>query len=151
MPRALDILEETIDAAVRGELARFSGHKLQRASANFMQQIWADEGYCVCASLDSDDRFGCYLGYAMRYPDGYPRLQVSLYADAGNAGSEAARAAIERITRLEAWQLVSDNTEQHEVRRERNVASLLGKQDHVVAAKTFYIDSISAVKSDKTI
>lgn len=100
--------------------------------------------------MDSEERFGCYIGYAMRYPDGYPRLQVGLYADASAAGSEAARVAIERISRLEGWQSDTENTEEHEVRREENVASLLGKEDHVVAAKIFFIDSIRQLKVELT-
>jgi len=150
LPRALDILEETIDGEVREELARFSGNKLQRASTNLMQEIRADEGYWIYADLDNEYGFGCYVGYAMRYPDGYPRLRVGLYAGAGAAGSEAARAAIERISRLEGWQSDPENTEEHEVWRERNVASLLGKEDHVVAAKTFFIDSLRQVKEGLT-
>lgn len=41
--RAFDIFEETIDAEVQEELARVSGNKLQRASANLLQRIRADE------------------------------------------------------------------------------------------------------------
>ena len=47
---------------------------------------------------------------------------------------------------LEDWQLVPENTEGYEVWRERDVASLLGEEDHVAAAKTFYIDSIRQLK-----
>jgi len=43
LPRALDILEETIDTEVREVLARFAGNKPKRASANLMQEIRADE------------------------------------------------------------------------------------------------------------
>jgi hypothetical protein len=115
-----------------------------------MQELRADEGYWVYADLDKECGFGCYVGYAMGYPDGYPRLQVGLYADAGAAGSEAARAAIERIFLLEGWQLDTENTEEHEARRERNIASLLGEEDHVVAAKTFFIDSIRQLEEELT-
>jgi hypothetical protein len=72
---ALDILEETIDAEVQEELARFSGNKLQRASANLLQRIRADEGCFVYASMDSEETFECYAGYALCNSDGYPRLQ----------------------------------------------------------------------------
>jgi hypothetical protein len=150
LPRALDILAETIDAEVRGELARFSGNKPQRAWANLMQQLRTDEGYWVYADLDNEYGFGCYVGYEMRYPDGYPRLQVGLFVDPGTPGSEVAMAAIERIARLEGWQLNPENAEEREVRRERNVASLLGKEDHVVAAKTFFIDSIRQLREELT-
>jgi hypothetical protein len=37
--RAPDILEDTIDAEVRQEIARFSGSKLQRTTANVSQRI----------------------------------------------------------------------------------------------------------------
>ncbi len=43
LQRAFDIFEETIDAEVQEELARVSGNKLQRASANLLQGIRADE------------------------------------------------------------------------------------------------------------
>src|SRR5215218_7539714 len=39
--RAPDILEDTIDAEVRQEIAHFSGNKLQRTSANVSQLIRA--------------------------------------------------------------------------------------------------------------
>jgi hypothetical protein len=150
LPRAIGILEETIDAEVREELARFSGNKLKRISTNLMQQIRTDEGYFVYASLNSEDGFGCYVGYALRNLDGYPRLQVGLFADAAAARSAAPRTAFERVSRLQGWQSVPENTEEHEVRRERNVASLLGKEDHVVAVKTFYIDSIRRLEEELT-
>jgi len=146
LPRALDILAETIDAEVREELARFSGNKPQRGWANLMHQLRTDEGYWVYESLDSEARFGCYIGYAMRYPDGYPRLQVGLYADAGEAESEAARAAVEKVASLEGWKSNSENAEEYEVIRERNVASLLGEKDHLVAVKTFFTESIRQLK-----
>ena len=146
LPRALDILAETINAEVREELTRFSGNKPMRPSPNLMQLIRSDEGYFVYASLDSEDNLGCYVGYAMRNFDGYPRLQVGLYAYIGAAESEAMKAAIERVSQLEDWRLVPENTEGYEVWRERNVASLLGEDDHVAAAKAFYIDSIRQLK-----
>ena len=51
---------------------------------------------------------------------------------------------------LEGWQLNPENTEEHEARRERNVASLLGEKDHVVAAKTLFIDSILQLEGELT-
>ena len=33
--------------------------------------------------MDSKETFECCVGYATRIPDGYPKLQVGLYADAG--------------------------------------------------------------------
>jgi hypothetical protein len=100
--------------------------------------------------LDNEEGFGCYVGYALRNPDGYPRLQVGLFADAAAARSAVTRTVIERVSRLQGWQSVPENTEEHEVRRERNVASLLGKEDHVVAVKTFYIDSIRRLEEELT-
>jgi hypothetical protein len=150
LPRALDILAETIDAEVREELARFSGNKPQRGWANLMQQLRTDEGYWLYESLDGEDRFGCYIGYAMRYPDGYPRLQVGLYANAGEAESEAARAAVEKVASLEGWKSNPENAEEYEIIRERNVASLLGEEDHIAAAKTFFIDSIRQLEGELT-
>lgn len=150
LPRAIGILEETIDGEVREELARFSGNKPKRISTNLMQQIRADEGYFVYAQLDKEEGFGCYVGYALRNPDGYPRLQVGLFADAAAARSAVTRSTIERISRLQGWQSVPENTEEHEVRRERNVASLLDKENHVVAVKTFYIDSIRRLEEELT-
>lgn len=146
LPRALDILEETIDAEVREELARFSGNELKRTRANLIQQIRGDEGYYVYASLDREENFGCYLGYAMRTPDGYPRLQVGLYANADAEDSEVMKAVIERVSHLESWQLYSENTEEHEVWREMNVASLLGEKDHIAAAKDFFVESIHQLR-----
>ena len=148
--RALDILAETIDPEIREALARFSGNRPQRTWANLMQQLRSDEGYWVYESLDREDRFGCYIGYAMRYPDGYPRLQVGLYVKAGAAESGAARAAVEKVASLEGWKSDPESTEEYEVRRKRNVASLLGEKDHVVAIKTFYIDSIRHLEEELT-
>jgi hypothetical protein len=148
LPRALDILAETIDAEVREEIARFSGNKPQHSWANLMQQLRTDEGYWVYETLDKESGFGCYIGYEMRNPDGYPRLQVGLYAKAGAAESEAARTAVEKVASLEGWHSESENAEEYEVRRERSVASLLGEKDHVVAVKTFYIDSVRRLEEE---
>jgi hypothetical protein len=150
LSRAFEILEKTIDAEVRDELAHFAGNQIKRTPANLMQQIRVDEGYFIYASLDKEGNFGCYVGYALRTPDGYPRLQVGLYADAGAAESKVMRAAIERVSHLEGWKLNPENTEEHEVWREMNVASLLGEKDHVGAAKGFFIESIRQLKTELT-
>ena len=47
--------------------------------------------------MDSKETFECYVGYATLIPDGYPKLQVGPYADAGAVGSLAARAAIQQV------------------------------------------------------
>ena len=86
----------------------------------------------------------------MRNPDGYPRLQVGLYADAVAARSAMTRADIERVSRLRGWQSVPDNTKEHEVRRELSVAGLLGEKGPLAAAKAFYIDSIRLLKAELT-
>jgi hypothetical protein len=59
-------------------------------------------------------------------------------------------ATIERVSHLNGWELNLENTEEHVVRLERNVASLLGEADHVVAAKSIYIDSIHRLKEELT-
>lgn len=153
LPRVLDILEETIDVEVRDELARFSGNGVKRTPANILQQIRGDEGYFIYASLDKEANLECYLGYALRYPDGYPRLQVGLYADPAASGSATMRAAIERIARLEGWEWDPENTEAHEVCevwREVNLVGLLEDGDHVVAAKNFFIGSIRQLNEELT-
>ncbi len=150
LPRALDILEETIDAEVREELARFAGNGIERAPANLMQQIRGDEGYFIYASLDDEGNFGCYVGYAMRNPDGYPRLHAGLYAYTAAAGSKLTRAAIERVSRLEGWHTTLGDPEAHEILRETHLASLLGEKDHVVAARRFFVESIRQLEDELT-
>lgn len=151
LPRALDLLEETMDAEVRHELVRFSGNKLKRTSASLMQQIRGDKGYFIYGSLDREDNFGCYVGYALRNPDGYPRLQVGLYADVEAEGDDVMRAAIEKISRLDGWQLNLENPEEGEAWREKNLVGLLGEEDHVVAVKGFFFESIRQLKDELTV
>ena len=62
--------------------------------------------------MDSEETFEWYAGYALCKPDGYPRLQVSVYADAGAAGSQAARAAIQQVACLKGWKTNPENTEE---------------------------------------
>ncbi len=151
LPRALEIIEATIDAEVREDLTRFAGNKPKRAPGNLVRQVREDEGYYVYASLDTEGELGCYVGYAMGAPDGYPKLQVGLYAVAGAAESELWRMAIERISRLEGWGLNLENAEEHEVRREIDLGSLLGEKDHVAAAKGFFTGSIGQLREELTV
>jgi hypothetical protein len=116
-------------------------------SSNYILQ----EVHSECkASEDREENFGCYLGYAMCTPDGYPRLQVGLYANVDAAEPEVMRLATERVSHLEGWKLNPENTEEHEVRREMNVAGLLGEKDHIAAAKDFFVKSIRQLKAELT-
>jgi hypothetical protein len=151
LPRALEIIEATIDAEVREELTRLAGNKPRRAPGNLVRQIREDEGYYVYASLDTEKELGCYVGYALGSPDGYPKLQVGLYAVAGEAETEVWRMAIERVSRLEGWWLNLENAEEHEVRRERDLGSLLGEKNHVAAAKGFFTGCIGQIRGELTI
>jgi hypothetical protein len=148
--RAFEIIEETIDVEVRQELARFAGNKLEGTPGNLAQQVCEDQSYFVYATLAAEALLGCYLGYAMGKPDGYPRLQVGLYAAAGVAGSEVTRMAVERISRLEDWEANPENAEESEVRRERHLGGLLGQRDHVVAAKGFFTGCRGQLREELT-
>ena len=148
MPRALDIIEETIDAELKEELARFAGNGVKRAPANLMRRIRSEDGYFVYASMGPQEEFECYLGYAMRNPDGHPRLLIGLYDGLRGARSESARAAFETISRLEGWELDQENTDAHELWREVHLASLLGEDDHVAAVKGFFSESIRQLREE---
>jgi hypothetical protein len=151
LPRAFDILEETIDAEVREELTRFAGNNVKRASTSLIQQIRGDEGYFISAPLTREIDFGCYVGYGMRNPDSYPRSSVGLYAEPEVAGSERAIEAIKRVSSLADWEdNLEDPTEWPEVWREISLINLLPEENHVAAVKRFFVESIRQLKEELT-
>jgi|SRR5215211_28979 len=151
LPRALEILEKTLDTEVREVLASFAGNKIKRTSANLLRQIRRDEGYFIYAPLASEISFDCYAGYGMSNPGDYPTIVVGLYVDPQSAGSEIAISAIKRISSLTGWDdNLVDDKDWPEVWRETSLLSQLQKVDHVTAVKHYFTESISQLKEELT-
>jgi hypothetical protein len=110
-----------------------------------------DEGYFIYTPLTTEMDFGCYTGYGMGNPDGYPRIRVGLYVDPEAPGAEAAIAAIKQVSLLEGWEDNLDNrADWPEVWRETSLVSLLPEEDHVATVKHFFIESMSQLKETLT-
>lgn len=143
MPRAFEIIAETIDEEVRKELESFAGHRLKRDSGSLMQKIRDDEGYYIYAYPTQE--IGCYLGYEMNYPDGYPKVQVGLWTEQGGDGSEVSIAAVKYIADHQDWEGSAPD-----VWREVSLADFLSNEDHVSAVKHFFIESIRQLREELT-
>ncbi len=149
--RAFDILEETIDAEVRDELAHFAGNKVKRTSANLMRQIRIDEGYLIYAPLTSEIDFGCYVGYGMCNADGYPRIRVGLYDHPGAAGRGGAIVAIKRVALVADWEDdLDDPANWPEVWRETRFVNFLPEEDHVAVVKFYFFESMRQLREELT-
>lgn len=151
LPRALAILEKTLDKEVREALARFSGNKIKRTSTNLLRQIHEDEGYYVHAPLNGEMDFECHAGFGISGPDDYPKIIVGLYVDPQAIGSEVAIAAIKCISSLRDWH---DNSANHadwpEVWRETSLLNVLQEEDHVASVKRFFTESINQLEEELT-
>jgi hypothetical protein len=115
------------------------------------QQIRGDEGYFIYAPLTGEMDFGCYVGYGLRNADSYPRIKVGLYADPGAAGREGAIEAITRVSSLADWEdNLDDRADWPEFWRETSLVNLLPEEDHVVALKRFFVQSIDQLRGELT-
>lgn len=160
VPRAFEILDETLDEEVKAELESFAGNKVKR-EPEAMNNLRFHRRYVVMVPLHGW-HLVCYAGYQMRtpgdytavsrVPDDYPVIVVALEAQPGAAGRKASVAAMKRIGLNEGWETYSTDDPRGwaGARRTRSLAVLLSEQDHVGAVKNFFIDSIQQLKAELT-
>ena len=160
VPRAFEILDETLDEEVKAELESFAGNKLKR-EPEAMNNLRFHRRYVVMVPLHGW-HLVCYAGYqmrtpgdytaALRVPDDYPVIVVALEAQPGAAGREASVAAMKRIGLNEGWETYSTDDPRGwaGARRTRSLAVLLSEQDHIGAVKNFFIDSIQQLRAELT-
>ncbi len=143
-------LDETIDEEVKKELESFAGRKIKRESGSLMRKVRGDGGYFIYAALTQEDDFGCYLGYELGATDGYPKAQIGLWADPGGARKEVSIAVVKRVSDLKDWESYDPDDPESwpEVWRETSLAKLLTEEDHVVAIKRFFIESIQQLREE---
>jgi hypothetical protein len=160
VPRAFEILDETLDEEVKAELESFAGNKVKH-EPEAMNNLRFHRRYVVMVHLQGW-HLVCYAGYqmrtqgdytaALRVPDDYPVIIVALEAQPGAAGREASVAAMKRIGLNKGWETYSTDDPRGwaGARRTRSLAVLLSEQDHVAAVKSFFIDSIQQLKAELT-
>jgi len=147
--RAFEILDETLDEEVRGNLEVLAGRKVRR-SLSGPGQILEDEGYFVSAPLTEEKDIHCYAGYFMRTPDGYPNVYVSLEAGPQVAGREAWAAAMKRIALHDEWEaeVPASLEDGPSVWRQKSLTDFLPEKEHVAAVKGFFIESINQLREE---
>ena len=154
MVRASEILIETLGGEVRARLQKLTGRRPKRESAG-LQGIRDDGGYYLYAQLFETGPMGCYLGFLLDAPDGFPIAQIGVYTDFGEEEIEAAIAVMRRLLRREGWK--ADNldgpagTESWpEAWREMSLARVLPEDDHVGAVQRFFVESLDQVAKELT-
>lgn len=164
VPRAFEILDETLGGEVRAELESFSGSKVRRET----HSIWEARThlrYQARASLYGRDDLFCDVGYQLGKVDksthasilqiagdGYPAIFVFLEAQPGAVGREASVAAMRKIMLNKDWEPynLDDPSGWAGVRRVKSLASLLAEEDHVAAVKRFFIESVRQLGEELT-
>jgi len=145
VPQALGILDETLDDEVRAKLASFAGSKPKLAYSEIKDGV-----YRVRAPLHRN--FNCIAGYYLLSDttDGYPAMIAGLDIYKGATGSDRVIAAMKEIARREDWHSYDlDSSERWAgVWRETSIASLLAEENHVEAAKRFFIESIHQLRDE---
>lgn len=164
VPRAFEILDETLGGEVKAELESFAGSKARRETHSIWE-IRAHRRYLILASLHGRDDLFCHVGYQMNkveesthasvlriLNEGYPAVFVMLEAQPSAVAREASVAAMKKIALNEDWETYNtDNpTGWVGVRRSKSLASLLSEEDHVVAVKSFFIESIRQLREELT-
>jgi hypothetical protein len=101
MPRAFELMEETLGGEVKAELEAFAGSRSWHETISAMSRTnWR---YVILAQLHGRDLF-CYVGYRLRTSDGYPLAYVNLQTQPGALGREASIAAMKKISLLHGWE-----------------------------------------------
>ena len=150
VPRAFEILDETLGGEVRAELESFAGNKARRESAG-LDLVRRFGVYVVSAQLHGDDLFS-NVGYHMRTPDGYPEASVTLQTRPKAVEREASIAAMRRMTLRDGWDghELDDAMAWSRVTRAMSLARLLPEEDHIAALKRFFIESIRQLQDELT-
>lgn len=141
IPRAFELMEETLSGKVKAELEAFTGSKSNHETVNAM--LRSNVRYVVQAPVRGWD-LSCYLGYRLRTSEDYPLAYVTLHLRSGGAGREASLAALRRIAGSNGWE--GSGLEESEpwarVLRTMSLAKVLPKEDHVAAVKEFFVESV---------
>ncbi len=101
MPRAVEIMDETLDEEVKAELETFAGNRSKHETIDGM--LRNNVRYVVIASLHGWDLF-CYVGYRLRTSDGYPLAYANLQTRPGAVGREVSVAAMRKIASRHGWE-----------------------------------------------
>lgn len=159
VPRSFELFDETLRGEVKTELESFAGNKLMRET-NSLNEIRHHQRYSVRAPLDGWNLF-CDAGYQLSRvgdsahasilrigTDSYPALFVFLEARSGAEGRNTSVAAMERMALDADWQPynLEDPSGWAGVRRVSNLTSLLSEEDHIAAAKRFFVESIRQLR-----
>lgn len=154
--RALEIIDETLDEEIRGELESLAEHptKHRLDGRDFVKQIRGDNGYWINAYITQDGGLGCYVGYQLGNTDGSPRAEVGFWAYPNDLGKDVAGAVVKRISNRDGWQRIDLNQpepkSEYEVRRDTSLAGFLQANNHVAAVKSFFVESIQQLREELT-
>lgn len=150
VPRAFEILDETLGGEVKGELESFAGNKTRRESVA-LDLVRQHGLYATIAPLHGDD-LRSYVGYQMLTPSGYPEVLVGLQTRPNAVGRDASITVMKRIVLRDGWEghELDDPTAWSRISRARSLASLLSEEDHIAAAKSFFIESIRQLREELT-
>ncbi len=146
MPRAVEIMEETLSGEVRAELESFAGNKSRIEAMGAFRRLGR---YGVLAPLHGYDLF-CLVSYHLGGQDEYPWLAVDLQAQPRAVGRDASVAAMRRIAQRDSWEAynLDDPSEWTGVSRGTYLASFLSEEDHVAAVKGFFVEAISQLREE---
>lgn len=149
LPRAFEILDETLGGEVRAELESLAGSRVRREAVG-LNLIRSIGRYAIFAPLRENDQYHYYAGYKMSAPDGYPAAYVGLEARAGAPGRKEWVAAMNKIVHLDGWEGhgLDDPTRLFGVSREITLADLLSREDHVAAIKLFFVESTRELREE---
>ena len=149
MPRAFEIMEETLGDEVKAELEAFAGNKSKHETISSM--IGNNVRYVVVAPLHGWDLFS-YVGYRLRTSDGYPLAYVNLQTRPGAVRREVSIAAMRKLASRDGWEGYGlDNPKAWAgVRRTLSLAAVLGEEDHVAAVKRFFVESVCRLRGELT-
>jgi hypothetical protein len=147
IPRAFEIMEETLGGEVKAELESFAGTKSRHENINTMLQ--SNMRYVIQAPVRGWNLL-CYLGYRLRTSDGYPVAYVTLHLRSGAAGREASIAVLKWIARRDGW--AGHGLEEPEswarVARTMSLARVLPEEDHVAAVQRFFVESMCQLREE---
>ena len=150
MPRAVELMEETLGGEVKAELEAFAGNRSKHETFGAMVQN--NVRYVISAPLHKGGHLSCYLGYRLRTADGYPIVYVNLMTQPGAPGRSAIIAAMERIADREGWvgYRLDEPASVAMARRMTSLANMLQEDDHVAAVRSFFVHSITQLRKELT-
>jgi PD-(D/E)XK nuclease superfamily len=149
IPRAFEIMEETLGGEVKAELESFAGNKSRHETISNM--LRTNVRYVILAQLHGWDLFS-YVGYRLRTSDGYPLAYVNLQTQPGAVGREVSIAAMRSIALRDGWESygLDDPRAWAGARRTMSLAAVLREEDHVAAVQLFFVESIRQLREELT-